>query len=135
MVDFNDLIKKADEIPEDFENVFISHLRNTMKEAYKNEGEEFFSFVDEFLKEIGHEIYEYHLKTFTKEELWKTVLIGKTAEFKKMMSFVVDYNKFLEKLMVKFENKKLKEPLAERKEWNKKMIKLGEEIEDEWTTE
>ncbi len=75
------------------------------------------------------------MKTFTKEELWKTVLIGKTAEFKKMMSFVVDYNKFLEKLMVKFENKKLKEPLAERKEWNKKMIKLGEEIEDEWTTE
>lgn len=102
---FEDLIKNANEIPENLEEIFLSNLNKTLKELFKKENDDFISFLDGFLNECGHEIYDFHLKTFTKDELWKSILISKTKEYKKMVNFIVDYNKYLAILMSNFEEK------------------------------
>lgn len=82
---FDDI--KIKEIPEDLEKVFVSMLKNTVFNVYTDTDEETSTFINGFFKKHGNDIYKYHLKTFTKKELWKTIILSKSKEFQKMMKF------------------------------------------------
>jgi hypothetical protein len=128
---FDDLLKNKPGIPENLEEVFLSNLKDTMKGTFGKIDPEFLSFISGFLTEYGHIIYEFNLKNFTKEEIWRNILISRTEEHKKMMTFLVKFNEFLMPLYAKYsDEQEEKLSASKKKEWKK----LEDEMNDEWTT-
>jgi len=111
-MNFNDLIIMKDKIPENLEEVFLSNLKKTLPTI--DNDPEFLSFIDGFINKHGHTIYEFHLKTFTKKELWKNILLSDTEEYKKMIQYMVKFNTFLMPLMEKY--------IGEEKLWRRKTV-------------
>jgi len=130
---FKDLIDDKSEMPENFEEFFISNIKDIMVETFKHkQDKEFLSFIDGFLTEYGQKILEFNLKNFTKEEIWKNILLCKTPEYKKLINFQVEYNKFLMNLLEKYTEDQEEKELEKTE---KAFQKLDEENKDAWTTE
>jgi len=139
-MNFKDLLLDEKKMPDNLEEVYISHLCDTMNEMEKGGSKEDLSFVNGFLTEYGHEIYEFNLKTFTKEEVWQNILLSKTEEYKKMMKFVLKFNEFLFSLFVKYsdeQEKKEEDKIEYSLEYKRSLerIKNWEDNKDEWTTD
>lgn len=129
-MNFDDLIIAKDKIPENLEEVYILNLQDSMKETFEKE-DEFLSFITGFLAEYGHEIYEYNLKSFTKEEIWRNILLSKTEEHIKLMKFVVKFNDFLMPLFEKYSYSRCLDSFVKEAE----ELEKDAEKNDEWTTE
>ena len=95
---FDDI--KNEDMPEDLEKVFINNLKEIMFNV--DEDKDVNDFTKDFLKKYGRIIYKYHLKTFTKEEIWRTILISKSKQFQKLMKFQIDCENFVENLVNSF---------------------------------
>jgi len=117
---FDDI--KSEEMPEDLETAFINGLRNVLFNV--DNDKDLKEFCNGFFDKHGHEIYEYHLKTFTKEELWQTILISTSKKFQKMVKFQLDCQEFVGNLANSYMDELYKQ----------EYLKESNENSDEWST-
>jgi len=116
------------EMPENLKEEFIKNMIKVTIEAFDNAGNnppkiKFDKFITDFVGDNENEIYEFHLKEYSEKELWQSMIITQSDDFKKMMNFQVRLQQYLGELMIKFQDK------HEEEEY------LEEEKEDNWSTE
>ena len=117
------------DIPEDLERVFLENLKRVMFNV--DSDKDLNDFGEKFFNKHGHEIYEYHLKTFTKEELWRTIILSKSKEFIKMMKFQLDCQKYVGDLA----NSYMDELYGNEDELIKEFVNKRDKANDVWKNE